>query len=181
MLSKKVCSDLIDAFEKSENKLQGETTGGINTDNKNTLDLMLPANICELVSKRSNKCIDDYVEKFGHIDKWNPEIMWGDGTYYPSWQMQKYQKNVGHYNAYHTEENHTKRHSHRLFVSMFYINDVKKGGETLFPYSNLKIRPERGTFLCWPAGWPWVHAGLIPKSNDKYIITSWLCANWGEQ
>ena len=32
MLSKKVCSDLIDAFEKSKNKLQGETTGGINTD-----------------------------------------------------------------------------------------------------------------------------------------------------
>ena len=181
MLSEKVCNDLIDGFEESQQTEQGRTLGGVNLDYKNTLDLGMPEHVSEMLTMRSNKCIDDYVTKFGHVDKWNPETMWGDGTHYPIWNMQKYEKNVGHYNAYHTEENHTQENSHRLFVVMFYINDVKKGGQTLFQYSNLKIQPQRGTFLCWPAGWPWLHAGLKPKSNDKYIITSWLCANWGEQ
>ena len=61
---------------------------------------------------------------------------------------------------------------------MFYLNDVPKGGETCFPLSDIKVTPEAGTLVTWPAGWPWVHNAEIPRSNDKYIITSWMCANW---
>jgi hypothetical protein len=182
VLSKDFCESLISYFEEtSTHKQAGETTGGINTNIKNTLDTLLPETFTKKIGNVSNECIDKYVEKFGYVNKWNPAVMWGDGTHYPFWQMQKYFKNEGHYNAFHTEENYKKRTSNRLFVVMFYINDVKEGGRTLFPYSNLNIEPTRGTFLCWPAGWPWLHAGEMPKSNDKYIVTSWLCANWGAE
>jgi len=58
------------------------------------------------------------------------------------------------------------------------LNDVEKGGETCFGLSDVKVQPEAGTLVTWPAGWPWVHHAETPRSNDKYIITSWLCAKW---
>ena len=41
--------------------------------------------------------------------------------------------------------------------------------------SDIKVTPEAGTLVTWPAGWPWVHNAEVPRSNDKYIITSWMC------
>ena len=179
MLSATFCKELISHFEKSTTKRPGETSAGINRDHKNTMDLQITEKkFVDEITTKSNECIDFYVEKFGHTATWNPKQVFGDGTQYPIWQMQRYAKNTGHYKAYHTEENYNKATSNRLFVVMFYLNDVKTGGETLFPYSDIKIKPTRGTYLCWPAGWPWLHAGAIPTSDTKYIVTSWLCANW---
>ena len=63
-------------------------------------------------------------------------------------------------------------------TGMFYLNDVHKGGETCFPLSDVEVTPEAGTLVTWPAGWPWVHNANVPISNDKFIITSWMCADW---
>ena len=65
-----------------------------------------------------------------------------------------------------------------MFVVMYYLNNVDKGGHTLFLLNDMKVKPTRGTFLVWPAGWPYVHSAETPLSNDKYIITTWLNANF---
>ena len=66
-------------------------------------------------------------------------------------------------------------------VVMWYLNDVHEGGTTDFLYSEHSIQPQAGRFLCWPAGFPWIHRGSMPISEDKYIITTWLQANWGQK
>ena len=65
-------------------------------------------------------------------------------------------------------------HCHRLFAWMIYLNDVEDGGTTNFTYYDLKIKPETGKTLIWPAEWTHAHSGEILNSGVKYIITGWM-------
>ena len=58
---------------------------------------------------------------------------------------------------------------------MTYLNDVENDGETEFLHYGLKIKPESGKTIIWPAEWTHAHAGEILKVETKYIITGWLC------
>ena len=54
---------------------------------------------------------------------------------------------------------------------MTYLNNVDDGGETYFNHFDLKIKPEIGKTLIWPADWTHIHSGEILNSGVKYIIT----------
>jgi hypothetical protein len=56
---------------------------------------------------------------------------------------------------------------------IWYLNDVNEGGETII-WDNHKIKPTTGKLLLFPATWTYPHSGLMPISNDKYIITGWI-------
>jgi hypothetical protein len=194
-LSKEFCKEVIKLFEHPDiqkHTAVGSTLGGLNNEAKNTLDINLMAHprftdFTDELAKVSNKNIEEYVWRW-EDDKNNPKFnsnwLFGEGTYYPIWNLQKYKKGVGHYKGWHcestaAEEVGTGSH-HRVITTMFYLNDVEEGGETNFLYSGLKVKPKAGTFLCWPPPWPWVHSGSIPISNDKYIITTWLQGDWAK-
>ncbi len=57
---------------------------------------------------------------------------------------------------------------------MTHLNDVENGGETYFPHYDIRVRPQRGLTLIWPAEWTHAHAGEELKRGKKYIITGWL-------
>ena len=57
---------------------------------------------------------------------------------------------------------------------MTYLNDVQDGGETEFPMFGLKVNPEKGKTLIWPAEWTHAHLGAVVKKGNKYIITGWM-------
>ena len=69
--------------------------------------------------------------------------------------------------------------SDRAFVFILYLNDVEEGGETgfLFKENNdwFKVKPKTGRLIIHPAQFPFIHKGYMPKSSDKYILTTWLC------
>jgi len=54
------------------------------------------------------------------------------------------------------------------------LNDVDDGGETNFKHYGIKIKPETGKTLIWPAEWTHAHTGEILKSGKKYMITGWM-------
>ena len=62
----------------------------------------------------------------------------------------------------------------RFLVVMFYLNDVEEGGETVFPEYKLAAKPTKGSLLVFPPFWTHPHQAEIPKSNDKYIISTYL-------
>lgn len=99
-------------------------------------------------------------------------------------QAQKYVAGEGGYPYWHSEVYPQHGHNdalHRALLFMFYLNDVEEGGETEFYYQNKKISPKKGTMVIAPAYFTHTHRGCIPKSNDKYIITSWVLFNRAEQ
>ena len=176
------CDAAIQHFEDNiENTFEGETAGGVRHDYKNTRDLtMWDGHMFDLFCVRSNEYVDKYLEGYGKLTEWDPFCLFNEGSHYPSWQIQRYIKNEGHYNAWHTEEPHLKKFCKRMFVVMYYLNDVTEGGTTDFLYTDFKVTPKAGTFCIWPAGFPYVHRGSMPISNNKYIATTWLLSNHGE-
>ncbi|BAJ01707.1 2OG-Fe(II) oxygenase [Shewanella violacea] len=98
--------------------------------------------------------------------------------------VQKYQKGLGGYPHWHSEQFPQEGYNealHRVVLYMFYLNDVEEGGETEFFYQNRKLKPKKGTMVIAPAGFTHSHRGNKPISGDKYIATSWVMFNRAEQ
>jgi 2OG-Fe(II) oxygenase superfamily len=64
--------------------------------------------------------------------------------------------------------------SNRYLVFLWYLNDVADGGETEFPDLGLRIAARAGRLLMFPPYWMFQHAGLPPRSNDKYILSTYM-------
>lgn len=95
-------------------------------------------------------------------------------------QAQKYQVGQGGYPYWHSEvypQANSDEALHRVLLFMYYLNDVREGGETEFYYQNRKIKPRQGDMVVAPAYFTHTHRGGIPESNDKYILTSWVLFN----
>lgn len=93
---------------------------------------------------------------------------------------QKYQVGTGGYPYWHSEvypQTGANDALHRMLLFMFYLNDVEEGGTTDFHYQNKSIKPKTGTMVIAPGYFTHTHRGSVPKSNDKYILTSWVLFN----
>lgn len=78
------------------------------------------------------------------------------------------------YHVWHVEHAASRDQSKRVLVYSIYLNDVEEGGETEFLYQSQRVKPVKGRIVIWPAGFPYVHRGNPPLSNEKYIVTSWI-------
>ena len=92
-------------------------------------------------------------------------------TGFRSLQIQKYTSKDKGYSAVHVESgaNHTTKY---LAVIVF-LNNVIRGGETVFPMGGTAITPKTGKVVIWPTGLPFYHCGN-KSGSDKYILTSWF-------
>ena len=88
-----------------------------------------------------------------------------------SFKVQK-TKIGGGYHVWHYESAN-REVSHRLLTWILYLNDVQEGGETEFLYQHMRVKPEQGTLVIWPAAFTHTHRGNPPLSNEKYIVTGW--------
>jgi prolyl 4-hydroxylase len=55
-----------------------------------------------------------------------------------------------------------------------YLNDDFEGGETYFDRQNIKVKPEAGAILVFPAYFTHPHESLPVIKGEKYAFTSWL-------
>ena len=60
----------------------------------------------------------------------------------------------------------------RAVAFLFYLND--NDGNTLFPLHDLNIQPVSGRVIVFPPTWEYPHLGLPPKSNLKYIMSTYV-------
>jgi hypothetical protein len=178
-ISRELCGDIITLFEQSDHH-DGITTKGLNKNVKDTTELLIHPDdpnwtkINKLLTKELLTNVEDYYNNtpilfnqdwsaFGTKSLFLDQVM----------QIQKYRAKVGKY-QYHIDEviNCTNKVVRRI-TFIWYLNDVKEGGETEF-FTKHNITPEAGKLVLFPACWTFPHTGKIPISNDKYIITGWL-------
>jgi hypothetical protein len=88
------------------------------------------------------------------------------------YKIQHYRKNEGHF-KWHFDALGPGGWDRQLAV-IIYLNSVADGGETSFHRQNLKIKPVAGDAVFFPTFWTHLHCGEIPKSEDKYIISSFI-------
>ena len=174
-----VCDKLIDCFEnykysgfdggKQQGSLSSKSGYGnqVDKERKDSIDLCIKAGHPLFLEyfHEVRPILDLYLERYQYAI--------GPLTS-PVINIQKYNKGGAAYHAWHFELGGfdleiIKRH----LVFMTYLNDVDEGGETLFLYQNLKIKPEKGLTLIWPTPWTHTHKGVPSQNFDKYIATGW--------
>jgi hypothetical protein len=62
----------------------------------------------------------------------------------------------------------------RQLALIVYLNSVAQGGETCFHRQNLQVKPVAGDALFFPTFWTHMHCGETPRSEDKYVISSFV-------
>ena len=96
---------------------------------------------------------DEYDFEAFRIKRYNPE------------QGDEFREHVDAYNLV---------SARRYLVCFWYLNDVADGGETIFPSLRVQVRPRRGRVVMFPPFWMFDHAGLVPRSSAKYIISTYF-------
>jgi len=175
--NEKLFSDMINFFE---NNPQLHSKGSVSSGNdeaiKKTTDITIhPRDLKKATFSVFNeyfdnlyRCYQDYRDQWPYL-KENIKVL-----DIPGFNIQKY--NPGdHFSKIHCERDSTI-FMHRVFAWMTYLNDIESdNGKTHFSHYDVKVQPERGKTLIWPAEWTHAHAGEILKVETKYIITGWLC------
>ena len=170
-INPEVCDGLISFFNDSPNQRPGEIGRGVDEEFKISTDVnVCPRNpdqrIQDYLDVLTNVC-DLYCKKFEYATKMHS--LWGLNT---NFNVQKY--NPGDHFAHLHCERTSLNSLHRLFAFMTYLNNVEDGGKTNFDYYGIKVKPEIGKTLIWPAEWTHAHTGEVLKSGTKYIVTGWL-------
>jgi hypothetical protein len=88
------------------------------------------------------------------------------------YKIQHYKKNQGHF-KWHFDALGPNGWDRQLAI-IIYLNTVADGGETAFYRQNLKIKPVATDALFFPPFWTHMHCGETPRSDDKYIISTFI-------
>lgn len=88
-------------------------------------------------------------------------------------QVQRYLRHHGFYRE-HIDSMPPDSSANRILAAIFYLNTVDHGGETNFPSFNVRVKPEAGRLILFPATWTHPHAGLPPVTNEKWIISTFI-------
>ena len=170
-----LCEEIISFFEENQNlQKSGFTGSGVKPTLKKTTDLSVqPHNLKDLKFKCFNnyfellhKCFLDYQNQWPFLKEVIKNVHIGE------FNVQKYSPG-DHFAKIHTERGNIES-LHRVFAWMTYLNDVSDGGETYYSHYDIRVKPEMGKTLIWPAEWTHAHAGEILNSGLKYIVTGWI-------
>ena len=171
----KLCGEITNFFENNKNLQKAGISGmGLNPKIKKTIDIRINPNDLEkpkfeIFKQYINelyKCFLDYQNQWSFLKTMIKTVD------VPAFNIQKYSRG-DHFASVHSERT-TLNTLHRLFAWMTYLNDVDDGGQTNFNHYGIKIKPETGKTLIWPAEWTHAHTGGILKSGNKYIVTGWM-------
>ena len=171
----KLCNEITSFFENNKSlQKPGISGAGLNPKIKKTIDIRINPNDLEnqkfeIIKKYINelyKCFLDYQNQWPFLKSMITTIN------IPAFNIQKYSRG-DHFASLHSERT-TLNTLHRLFAWMTYLNDVEEGGETIFNHYGIKIKPEIGKTIIWPAEWTHAHTGEILKGGTKYVITGWM-------
>ena len=170
-LPRSFCNNVIQKFELDDRKRQGRVGSGVRLEIKRSCDLSITGkedwkSYDEAFFKSLNNALKEYLRfipeeyiQFKALGRFE------DDTGY---QIQKTQP--GDYYIWHHDQTKT-----RLVTFIWYLNDVKDDGYTEF-IDGTRIQPEAGKLIIFPATWDFLHRGVSPKTETKYICTGWVHA-----
>ena len=174
-LPKSFCNNVIEKFEQDDRKRQGQVGGGVQLDVKRSSDLSISQlddwkSYDQAFFKSLNGGLKKYIRFLPEeYMKHRALSELGNDTGY---QIQRTQPND--YYIWHHDQTTT-----RLVTFIWYLNDIKDGGYTEF-IDGTRIQPEAGKLIIFPATWDFLHRGVSPKTETKYLCTGWVHADMME-
>lgn len=185
VLSDFLCDSIIDFMQKEENKnlhRVGLTISGVLSDHKICTDATISSvhpsvmdnqkQILDVFSAQIfssfSPVIEEYTNKYEHMSYWSDRRDTG-------YQYQHYVKEKGQYKVHVDGSSFDKPgFSERVLAVIIYLNTVEEGGGTDFPMHELMVNAVRGRIAIFPTNFNYPHAGIMPMSNDKHIISTFM-------
>jgi hypothetical protein len=163
-----ICDELIQFYKDSPEKHAGITSTKMDKAVKDSTDVTAKGKVAQKYGAQLQTVVEEYIKKYPYCN------------YYAAWSMtspivvQHYNPGQG-FHAWHCERETIKEpNSTRHLVFTTYLNDVTDDGETEFFHQNVKIKPEKGLTVLFPADWTFTHRGITSKTQEKYIATGWF-------
>lgn len=161
-----ICDDLLQGYKKNiKHAIPGRTSGGVNPDVKDSLDLRLHPNDSMFFEYKHHlaNMIKEYQDLY--------ETSWRAVDIVENIVLQYYKPGQGFKQMHCERLDH--RVANRMLVFMTYLNTVKDAG-TEFKFQKITTQAKKGLTLLWPSDYTHYHRGVINNKHSKYIITGWL-------
>jgi len=186
VISKKICNDIINRYESDNRKQHGMV--GIGSDKKivdstlkTSTDLLVSEHeewkdidniLCHVVTDMIQDYINHTYEFFNKLSP-RPRPFHGDGFSDSGYNVKGYEP--GGYFHWHDDFAISETGNVRMIAMLIYLNDIGIGGGGYTEFiSGKKVRPSAGRILMFPSTWNFIHRGVSPKKNKKYIISTYL-------
>jgi hypothetical protein len=166
-----ICNSIISDFEINQNQALifngSEHFSGTHERKDYSCRLsILNRELNQHINEKLTECLIEYMEHYS--------ILKSDCLFFsPEIKVQKTPPGGG-FHVWHFEDG-SYENCDRELVWMIYLNDDFDGGETEFFYQKLRVIPEKGSILIWPADFTHTHRGnMVLGDKNKYICTGWL-------
>ena len=185
MLGSESCNQLVNACRDSFETLfyPGPTIIGVQREIKNTYDFDYSYNtiskfnlpqhdVMMRIEREVNAAVTAalslYLEEF-------PFLRNAPNPVHTGWRLQRYTKGQGYYRVHSDGDIWTPGQTQkRILGFILYLNTVDVGGETIFPDNEVRVKANAGDIAMFPANWTHPHAGAVPISDDKWIISTFI-------
>ena len=180
-LSGEMCDSIIKAFEKDKEHHINSGTGSQSTGNlhRNAIELnttqraLKSARWKVIMSQMNQHAVYSFKRyKEDLITNGYPEELFFSQITLEQFRMHRYDPNV-HYYKEHIDAI-TVNTSKRMLMMLYYLNTVDEGGETLFESIDKKVNPVKGKLAITPCWFGFPHSAVMPISNTKYMIKTYL-------
>lgn len=182
-LSSDFCNNTINKFEDDHRKFQGliGDKRTIYTEIKRSTDLSISKheewkNEDNVFFHSITGCLPEYYEHCNQYGAYFPAAFigaYGIQDINPQDSGYQIQRTYpGEYYHWH-HDGMIMNNTIRVLTFIWYLNDIKYDGYTEFK-NGMKIQPEQGKLLIFPAEWCYIHRGFPPKTETKYICTGWI-------
>ena len=169
-LTREFCKSCIDKFETDSRKTCGSTAAGHDVRVKQSTDLMISrSDDWKEQDYTVNEALSNGLEKYNaHMKKVVSGHIPGEffGGFDTGYQIQR--TTPGGFYDWHHDAVDT-----RSLTFIFYLNDIKHKGYTEF-IDGTRVQPKAGKLLIFPATNQYVHRGVAPKNEVKYLMTGWI-------
>jgi hypothetical protein len=176
LISEELCRRIIAIYEQDSHKQEGHVIRGrgekeLQDTIKASTDLIIPSegespwsDVFPVLNNAVNDALDEIVAMVPALQVWP---LWWTG-----YKIQHYKKNEGYF-KWHFDAIGPGTWQRQLAM-VIYLNTIEEGGETAFQRQDAKVKPIAGDAVIFPTFWTHAHCGEVPKSEDKYIISSFV-------
>jgi hypothetical protein len=174
LLSPELCQSIIAMYEQHPDRhvgyvLDDDCEKKLMADVKSSTDLVIaPDGVSAAVFEAIDVAVNQALEKIvAEVPALRLFPLWWTG-----YKIQHYKKNEGYF-KWHCDAIGPGVWERQLAM-IIYLNTVEEGGETSFLKQDLQLKPIVGDAVFFPPFWTHPHCGEVPKSEDKYIISSFI-------
>ena len=184
LITQECCEELIHECVKNYAQFfsSGPTIGGYNPNIKSSMDFHFYPETYESLGVYSPSLNKSYFEIQSAVSsaialylEAFPVLQQAPVLYDTGFRLQHYVKNGGFYRVHHDGSPWVSYPiNKRVLAVIVYLNTIEKGGGTGFTEHDTSIDAVAGRVAVFPASWTHPHAGLVPISGDKWIISSFI-------